>query len=274
MIFLFTCGGRTGNQLFQLSHAIGTRRPKEWVISFGFAALKPLLEGEWKKKWKDVGGRFFRPFVDMFLYPVLYHGLVRTGLVTSHFEEESKIVVRKGKIRWFVVMRGYFESSRYHGTDFATHFRLSKALRKKVRPIVSAIPPGKKPIFVHIRRSDFKDLSLSLPERYYRSAVQLLRDRYPDIYLFVVGDDPDFGETMFRDIEGKHISHLSPFEDMALMSLCDGGILSNSTFSWWGAFFSTHRAVFVAPRYWSGWASKRWYPPEIRADFMTLFVEL
>ena len=70
------------------------------------------------------------------------------------------------------------------------------------------------------------------------------------------------------------VSLLSVSEDLALMSLCEGGVLSNSTFSSCGAFFGSRRLGYVVPKYWSGWPHKTWSPPDVRADFMTDFIDV
>ena len=274
MILLFSCGGRIGNQLFQLSHAIGNRGANEWVISIGFAEIEPLIDGPWRRRWLNVSNRSIRKIFQTFLYPTVYHGLVRTGIASSHYEENSHLVVKNGRLRRLTVMRGYFESSLNQPKDFSKSFRLKESILSKVRPILANLPRGKAPVFVHIRRSDFAELSVALPDRYYQEAVRLFRARHPDTFLIAVGDDPDYAEILLQGIDSKTVSRLSPFEDMALMSLCDGGILSNSTFSWWGAFFGRRRLAYMAPRYWLGWQEKTWDPPEIRASFMTDLVDI
>jgi len=48
-----------------------------------------------------------------------------------------------------------------------------------------------------------------------------------------------------------------------MMSLCDGGVLSASTYSWWPAFFSFYKnknKVFFAPKYWAGHRLKQYFP--------------
>jgi hypothetical protein len=140
---------------------------------------------------------------------------------------------------------------------------------------------GRAPIFIHLRRTDLRDLASNandirrmLPDGYYLEAVSLLLKRCRDVFYVVVGDDPDYAEALFKDIGPKYVSRLSPHEDLALMSLCEGGVLSNSTFAWWGAFFGGGHLGYVVPKYWSGLEKKTWYPPGIGANWMTDFVDV
>ena len=43
-----------------------------------------------------------------------------------------------------------------------------------------------------------------------------------------------------------------PYIDLCLMSLCSGGIIANSSMSWWGAWLQNDRGKVVAPYPWYG----------------------
>jgi len=43
-----------------------------------------------------------------------------------------------------------------------------------------------------------------------------------------------------------------PYIDICLMSLCSGGIIANSSMSWWGAWLQNNRGKVVAPYPWYG----------------------
>ncbi len=268
---MLNCGGRTGNQLFQLSHAVSCRKRREWVISLGFGAALSLLAGPWKSKWINIDSRVLRFVVESFIYPAFHHAFVSTGIVSSHFERDSVCFSRQGHIRRITVMRGHFETHVHQAANLQDFFRLKPSLRFKVKSVLEMVPQESSPVFVHVRSSERE---FHPPDEYYLKAIRLFRERYPDSFFIILSDDPDYADKIFLDMPRKFISRMSASEDLALMSLCDGGILCNSTFSWWGAFFGNRRSGYVVPKYWSGWAIKKWVPPNIFSEFMTYTIDV
>ena len=43
-----------------------------------------------------------------------------------------------------------------------------------------------------------------------------------------------------------------PYIDLCLMSLCSGGIIANSSMSWWGAWLQNDTGKIIAPNPWYG----------------------
>ncbi len=43
------------------------------------------------------------------------------------------------------------------------------------------------------------------------------------------------------------------------MTLCNGAILSPSSFGWWGSYLMINKDVVFAPKYWLGWKSNKDY---------------
>jgi hypothetical protein len=67
------------------------------------------------------------------------------------------------------------------------------------------------------------------------------------------------GKYSYKTIDGTGIlqNTILPQVDLCLMSLCSGAIISNSTFSWWGAWLQNNRGKVVAPdpKKWFGTAN-------------------
>ena len=71
-------------------------------------------------------------------------------------------------------------------------------------------------------------------------------------YYFVFTDDFSWCKENIN-IPNIMFIELLPHEQMWLMSMCDDFIISNSSFSWWGAYLSRNlNKVVIAPETWFG----------------------
>lgn len=112
---------------------------------------------------------------------------------------------------------------------------------------------------VHVRRGDNANSPNNShplrPTSYYIEAIEGLKGEFESIVFF--SDDPEWCRTTFggytveydtaffvgtpRPKEHEHAYHTAPildWIDLQMMSRCDRHIISNSTYSWWGAFLS------------------------------------
>ncbi|MGA2642467.1 MAG: alpha-1,2-fucosyltransferase, partial [Spirochaetia bacterium] len=240
---------------------------------------RSLLAPRCRENWLNIDAPVPRYLIEKFIYPFLYRALVRTGILSMHYENGDEYTVQEGRIRAVQILKGYFQSTQRQAPDLRKRLYLKESLRRRAGKVFENIPAGKAPVFVHLRRSDkgwetFEGRAVQIPDHYYLAAIDRLRRRDPDLFFFFLGDDPDHADSLFRDVRPRYVSRLSVEEDLALMSLCDGGVLSNSTFSWWGAFFSSSRIGYIAPKYWAGWNVKRWVPLELRGSFVAEYLDI
>jgi len=154
---------------------------------------------------------------------------------------------------------GYFQSYRYldecrQSLAPALRFRIEhRALAEAMlfayrhryrRPLVS----------VHVRRGDYVSTGfedrwgdLAADGYYQRAAAQIGEDV---TYLVFSDDIPwcrrslNLGPAQFVDVD--------PYTSLCLMTRCDINVISNSSFSWWGAFLNSSSDVY---------APSRWYGP-------------
>jgi len=128
------------------------------------------------------------------------------------------------------------------------------------------------PIFMHIRRTDYAvnpDAHPMCPIEYYEDALSHFDS---DIPILVFSDDiewckkqPFFEDDRFMLSEfderypqtcdtllGKQKA-LIPYYDLCMMTLCSGGIIANSTMSWWGAWLMEDKKhPIIYPTQWFG----------------------
>ncbi len=141
-----------------------------------------------------------------------------------------------------------------------------------LEPCSEVIGQCDNPIFLHVRRGDYAVHTAAhplIPMSYYEKALELFSE---DSTVLVFSDDiewckqqelfsgdrfmlseytekyPQTSDTLF----GKQ-NTLIPYFDLCMMTLCEGGILANSTMSWWGAWLMKNkRQSIVAPNPWFG----------------------
>ena len=126
---------------------------------------------------------------------------------------------------------------------------------------------NKKFLAVHLRFGDYSQESkFGIPTKeYFRKAIaqHFLNFNYDEVLIFTnekikaMEYLSEFKEMNFRLIDED--AGLTPSENLELMRLASGYVISNSTFSWWGAFLShTHHPLIICPEPWfSGYKEPR-----------------
>ena len=124
---------------------------------------------------------------------------------------------------------------------------------------------SKKPtVSLHIRRGDYnlpQNQPLNIVDRdYYLKAITENFQPINDYIFLVFSNDIEYAKNM---LEGDNIYFVEPKgidsysytssekDDLALLSLCDHHIITNSTYSWWGAYLSKNlNKKVICPTNW------------------------
>lgn len=91
---------------------------------------------------------------------------------------------------------------------------------------------------------------------YYKKAIELIKTKVRSPKFYVFTDNLEWVKEHFKDIDyelvdGNPVSGWGSHFDMQLMSLCKHNIISNSTYSWWGAFLNVHsEKIVIGPKIW------------------------
>ena len=104
-------------------------------------------------------------------------------------------------------------------------------------------------IGVHVRRGDFRYDPINFPIQpveYYTKALEELDYKNKEV-IFCSDDLPwcrqNFPFAQFRE-------NTKPLDDIFFMANCDAVIMSNSTFSFWGAYLSKRERPVYFPLHW------------------------
>lgn len=114
-------------------------------------------------------------------------------------------------------------------------------------------------ISLHIRLGDYQKSSHKIhgtqPIDYYYRAIKYLSGKVKTPFFFIFSDDIEWVKKNLNiDVRHKFIDwnqREKSYLDMQLMSECKHNIISNSTFSWWGAWLNKHREkIVISPKAW------------------------
>lgn len=273
-MIIFIGDGRLGNQLFQYAFLNTIAKKNEKIVVVNMEQLIEIFDIE-NKNLKNIQlGKYCRFLARRALIPFL-EIFVRLKLINYVYQNRDEkflplptFSIHKGLFPITLVKTDFFQSENFFAQD-KIDFRIKEKYIDDAKSFLTNIPSGFTKIFVHVRRGDylfeeyFGIKGINLPKNYYEKAIRVITKDVKKPYFIFLSDDPEFVECCFEYIENKIISRNSTGIDLAIMSLCEYGIASNSTFSWWGAYLMKNRKRVIFPKYWLGWKSKIEYPKGI-----------
>ncbi|MDR3695451.1 alpha-1,2-fucosyltransferase [Mucilaginibacter sp.] len=273
--------GRLGNQLFQYAFIYAASRRlntafyldksvEKFILPQYFEVKNDFLAKLDNKVFSIPGYKnIFSFHTKKFFYHVVGTIIFKGKRITVDNETPADEVLTLLKNNHQYI--GYFYSETYF-EDFKDEIRTLFKIRKKhadgFELIINRLDISKKKAVIHVRRTDYVDLDISLPLTYYKKAIEMINGA--DIEYIFISDDPSFIEKEFSYIENKYISNHSEIIDLQFLINADICVLSNSSFSWWGAWLNgnQNKQVF-APKYWLGFKEGKEFPTGI-ADNLNL----
>ncbi len=144
---------------------------------------------------------------------------------------------------------GYMQSHKYFATPQPFVFKKTflQGVQEKVPQWVFKRPT----IAIHIRRGDYvgNKVYYQLPITYFISALDKFYPEWQESNLVILSDDIPYCKIHFGCLDNVYFEDgLNEIEAMALGSLCNHFILSNSSFSWWMAWIgATSKSKVIHP---------------------------
>jgi hypothetical protein len=184
-------------------------------------------------------------------------------------------------------LNGYYQTEKYFlnaKEEVRKDFEFKDEIVDECKSFIDSI--GQTPIFLHVRRGDYVRVQQwhpLMPIEYYKNALSKFDKNVPVVILsddfewcqqqeifkpdrfFISESDVKFNNKMQMG-DGKMEQSLVGFWDMCLMSLCDGAIIANSTFSWWGAWLQKNpnkKIITPNPKNWFGPMYSHWNMDDI-----------
>lgn len=272
MVIVRLSGG-LGNQMFQYAtgRALADRLGAELLLdtrAFGQAlALNPYTRrtyalAPFRLRAKPATAADLKAWPVWVVELGLRLRFVRPLFRRWHFESGISYDPSVPTLREPVCLIGYWQSERYFD-DFADGIRADFMLRQ---PLAGAnaglleLARSDHSVGVHVRRGDFVSLNDAAQVHglcsvdYYRRAITLLRERWPECRFMVFSDDPQWARAELPlDPSAVFVTgnDANPEQDLALMSACTHHIIANSSFSWWAGWLGYSAGqVVIAPSPW------------------------
>jgi hypothetical protein len=270
--------GRLGNQMFQYAalRGIAAKKGYDWCIPpftekriDNYSLVNCFKMESVSQKNQYILDRGFAPIVVEKQF---------------HFDEELLNLCPND-----VSVHGFFQTEKYFNhiqSDIRKDFDFHDQL---LNPVMEFLNELNNPIFLHVRRGDpnlvdargfkwsYTQCSDQHPPQTLEYYKQALTHFSEDQQVIVVSDSPDWvsEQELFKP-DRFYIStpeekypdgSYTPYVDLCIMANCKGGIIANSSLSWWGAWLQNGVGKIIAPQNWFGPAysdkdTKDLYPSE------------
>lgn len=152
-----------------------------------------------------------------------------------------------------IYLHGTFQSEKYFDRQivhklFQIPEDIKHNLLQRYGPILSGNVTS-----IHIRRGDY----LKSPHKYNVASMhyfnKAIREIGKDSLYLIISDDILWCKKHFIGTNFYFADKNSVLEDLYLQSLCSNNIISNSSFSWWGAWLNPNSdKIVIAPKPWYG----------------------
>ena len=150
-------------------------------------------------------------------------------------------------------LSGYFQSEKFFDKKLVAElFSIDDKSKKHIEESYGEIFKNEI-ISINVRRGDYLKRPLRQPiceMPYFKKAINYFgRDKR---YL-IISDDIEWCKKKFIGDNYLFIDDEPPVIDLYLQTYCTHNIISNSTFSWWGAWLNPNvNKIVVAPKNWFG----------------------
>lgn len=252
--------GGLGNQMFQISHALCQAWKNNVTAYFRPIAFTPM------------SGNQPIDYMTNILRNINFRGNIENTTILKYpFHFVNVNLTWNESLEFY----GYFQSSKYfygYESQIRTIFMPTNEFIEKIKEKYPQIK-NENTLSLHIRRGDYLSISNVLPIVDISYFNECIRQNGEYDTLFIFTNDKDWARENLSYDNMVIVDHLDDYEELWMMSLCKNNILSNSSFSWWGAFLNSHsNGKKFAPSLWFGPAGEANYFDIYEPDWVKIDV--
>jgi hypothetical protein len=269
-MIIFFADGRLGNQVFQYSFLRTIAKENETIVCFNMEMFYRTFDFD-NHHIRYVSNWHIDQFCKKIVLPLIIKPSIKLGLINYIEQKKDNNLYpllewseKKGILRFLrYVNTDFFQSETFFDRNLISDLKIKEKYTVEARNFISSISDDYEKVFIHVRRGDYLiqvfdgEQGINLPKSYFEKAIQSIKNTVKNPFFILLSDDPSFVKEWFQDLKPKLISENSMEVDLAIMALCEAGIISNSSFSWWGAYLMNTRKKVIAPKFWYGWKKRR-----------------
>ena len=196
--------------------------------------------------------------------PISFINASRVGGVNSYILSDGQIssveeIERIPEQIQNLLLNGYWQSESYFDKGIANEVYKNIAhhiISDGVGGDFDKFERGVKSVALHIRRHDYGHMGLC-KNSYYLGAMEFFAQKFVNCKFYVFSDEPNYAKHLLsrQKYNFEIVNTGSDVKDLYCMSLCENFIISNSTYSWWGAWFAessclSKDTIVIAPKEW------------------------
>jgi hypothetical protein len=229
--------GGLGNMLFQIAagYALAYKLGTDWAV------LTPQ---------SNIHGDMYNKYKSNILSKIPF---INTGYKHPIYNEPSfeysPLPLEKN-----ITLDGFFQSEKYfsHYKNLILDLFLQDCSYLNEAKSQIGLYNTSSTVSLHIRRGDYLKYPNHHPQppiEYYNRSLNL----FPNHNILVFSDDINWCKENLNRNNLFYIENNPDVVDLYLMSLCDNNIITNSTFSWWGAWLNKNsNKIITVPNIWFG----------------------
>lgn len=153
-----------------------------------------------------------------------------------------------------LILEGYFQSEKYINKKVAIQlFQMPEFVKSDIETLYGDILSNNDVIGIHVRRGDYLNLPHKHPFcglKFFNKAISYFGK---DKKYIISSDDISWCKKHFIGSNFLFVENSYPLLDLFVQTVCKHNIISNSSFSWWGAYLNPNpEQIIIAPKRWYG----------------------